>query len=78
MQFIHIGRNFDRDLRARLELGVERVAKLVKEQEQSQPQDSDYTSDSEDVSMNKHRYTTYHRLKRKNIRMCTLREYFIY
>ena len=39
-----------RDLRARLELAVERVSQLVKEQEQGQTQDSDYTSDSEDVS----------------------------
>ena len=61
--FIDSGHIFDRDLRARLELGVERVSKLVKEHEQSQPQDSDYTSDSEDVSsMNKHTYITDHRL----------------
>ncbi|KAK2174216.1 hypothetical protein NP493_817g01013 [Ridgeia piscesae] len=37
------------DLRARLELAVERVSQLVKEQEQGQTQDSDYTSDSEDA-----------------------------
>ena len=62
--FIDIGRIVDRDLRARLELGVERVSKLVKEHEQSQPQDSDYTSDSEDVSTNRyiHTYITDHRL----------------
>ena len=76
--FIDIGRIIDRDLRARLELGVERVAKLVKEHEQSQPQDSDYTSDSEDVSMNKHTYITDHRLKHKNIGICTLRKLFMY
>ena len=76
--FIDIGRIIDRDLRARLELGVERVSKLVKEHEQSQPQDSDYTSDSEDVSMNKQTHVTDHRLKHKSIGICTLREYYIY
>ena len=50
-----------RDLRAKLEVAVEKILDLSKQQEEP-PLDSDYTSDSEDVSSSNSKIQTLKKL----------------